>query len=184
MIEEIFSRGEIQMKQHEQIQFIPAGIDDLPRIVDIYNSTIPSRLVTADIEPVSIESRLTWFHAHTPEKRPIFIIKGGDAINGWISFESFYGRPAYAKTAEVSIYLDASVRGKGVGTAALGYVISKCPSLGIENLLAFIFGHNKASIRLFQKFEFEQWALLPEVAELDGIKRDLVILGRKVKAAE
>lgn len=164
----------------EPITFIPAAADDLPRIIEIYNSTIPSRLVTADIEPVTIESRLSWFHAHTPDSRPIYIIKDGDEISGWISFESFYGRPAYAKTAEVSIYLDASIRGKGFGSAALSYVISKCPGLGIENLLAFIFGHNEPSIRLFQKFGFEQWALLPEVAELDGIKRNLVILGRKV----
>ena len=29
---------------------------DLPSIVEIYNATIPSRLVTADLVPVSIET--------------------------------------------------------------------------------------------------------------------------------
>ena len=26
---------------------------------------------------------------------------------------------------------------------------------------------------------YQQWALLPNIAELDGIKRDLVILGKR-----
>jgi len=37
---------------------------DLPAIVEIYNSTIPGRMVTADLEPVTVESRRAWFQAH------------------------------------------------------------------------------------------------------------------------
>jgi L-amino acid N-acyltransferase YncA len=39
---------------------------DLPSIVEIYNATIPSRMVTADLEPVSVESRVHWFEQHRP----------------------------------------------------------------------------------------------------------------------
>jgi L-amino acid N-acyltransferase YncA len=35
--------------------------DDLPVIVEIYNSTVPSRMVTADPEPIPVESRRAWF---------------------------------------------------------------------------------------------------------------------------
>jgi len=59
-------------------------------------------------------------------------------------------------------------------------VIQECPKLEVETLLGFIFGHNEPSIRLFTSFGFEKWAHLPEVAELDGIKRDLLILGKKI----
>lgn len=45
---------------------------DLPQIVEIYNSTIPSRMVTADAEPVSVESRMHWFEEHTPDLRPLW----------------------------------------------------------------------------------------------------------------
>lgn len=41
--------------------------EDLKQIVEIYNSTIPSRQVTADTDPVSIESRIAWFEEHSPE---------------------------------------------------------------------------------------------------------------------
>jgi L-amino acid N-acyltransferase YncA len=32
-------------------------------------------MVTADTEPVSVESRIEWFHKHTPEKRPLWVIE-------------------------------------------------------------------------------------------------------------
>ena len=34
---------------------------DLPTIVEIYNSTVPGRVVTADTGPVSVEGRAGWF---------------------------------------------------------------------------------------------------------------------------
>lgn len=164
----------------EEITYRDAKIEDLPRIVDIYNSTIASRMVTADTEPVTINDRLKWFNEHNPSKRPLWVVEYKGDICGWFSFQSFYGRPAYDSTVEVSIYMDENYRGKGIGKYILQKAIDACPQLNIENLLAFIFGHNEPSIRLFSSFKFEKWALLPEIAELDGIKRDLVILGRKV----
>ncbi|MGL4854524.1 MAG: GNAT family N-acetyltransferase, partial [Lentisphaeria bacterium] len=47
-----------------------ATIEDLPQIVDIYNSTVASRMVTADTHTISVESRIQWFHNHTPDKYP------------------------------------------------------------------------------------------------------------------
>src|SRR5664279_3732202 len=78
---------------------------DLPQIVEIYNSTIPSRMVTADTEPVSVESRVAWLEEHTPERRPLWVVEDAGRIVAWLSFSSFYGRPAYAKTAELSVYV-------------------------------------------------------------------------------
>jgi L-amino acid N-acyltransferase YncA len=163
-----------------------ATLTDLPTIVAIYNSTIASREVTADTEPVSVESRLAWFHEHTPERRPLWVIERADdssaspAVLGWISYSNFYGRPAYSGTAEVSIYIDEAARGKGIGRYALQEAIDFAPSINVHTLLGFIFGHNQPSLGLFSKFGFETWAKLPKVANLDGIERDLIILGKRV----
>ena len=164
----------------DTITFKYATLEDLPMIVDIYNSTIPGRMVTADTEPVSVEDRLNWFHEHNAEKRPLWVVEYENKICGWVSLQSFYGRPAYNATAEVSIYLHEHFRGKGLGKKILSKVIEECPKFEIETLLGFIFGHNEPSLRLFSNFGFENWAHLPEVAKLDGIKRDLVILGKKI----
>jgi L-amino acid N-acyltransferase YncA len=160
--------------------FRDATLDDLPGIVAIYNSTVPSRLVTADLEPVTVESRFAWFHAHGPQARPLWVVEENGTVVAWLSFSDFYGRPAYLRSAEVSIYLAESVRGKGLGKQLLQAALERAPALGINTLLGFIFGHNEPSLRLFKGFEFQTWGTLPRVAVLDGIERDLVILGRRL----
>jgi len=153
---------------------------DMPIIIDIYNSTIPGRMVTADLEPVSVDSRLQWFYDHSPEFRPLWVVETNGEICAWVSFQSFYGRPAYNATAEVSIYIHHNFRGKKLGKFLIQKAIDTCPELGIKTLLGFIFGHNEPSIKLFTSFGFEKWAHLPNVAELDGVERDLLILGKRV----
>lgn len=154
---------------------------DLEKIVAIYNSTIASRMVTADTEPVTVASREQWFAEHNATKRPLWVIENEQQeIVGWVSFQSFYGRPAYDATAEISIYLNADQRGKGLGKAVLQYCIDKAPDYGVKTLLGFIFAHNAPSLKLFRHFGFEDWATLPGIALLDGRERDLKILGKRI----
>lgn len=158
-----------------------ATIQDLPKIVEIYNSTVASRIVTADTEPVSVESRLSWFNEHSPEKRPLWIIEiESKEIAGWASFQSFYGRPAYNSTVEISIYLDPTQRRKGLGKQVLAHCIKAAPRYGVKTLLGFIFAHNEPSLKLFSSFGFQEWANLPNVAILDGVERSLIIMGKRV----
>lgn len=157
---------------------------DLPTIVNIYNASIPERMATADLTPVSVASRRDWFLAHHPQKYPIFVKVTHDLVIGWLSFQAFYGRPAFHQTAEVSIYVAAEAQHQGIGQELLAYGISQSPQLGLKTLLGFIFGHNQASLRLFEKFGFERWGHLPQVAELDGVERDVVILGKRLEAAD
>ncbi|NUA29606.1 GNAT family N-acetyltransferase [Cupriavidus basilensis] len=164
----------------------PALQRDLANIVAIYNSTVASRRVTADTEPVAVESRQAWFDAHQPERRPLWVAEDSEGrMAGWLSFSDFYGRPAYGATAEVSIYLDATRRGQGLGRYLLQQAIAHAPQIGVNTLLGFIFGHNAPSLALFASLGFERWGNLPRVAVLDGVERDLVILGRHLtKPAE
>lgn len=158
-----------------------ARLDDLSSIVAIYNSTVASRMVTADTEEISVESRLNWFHEHTPEKRPLWVVEGEEGqIIGWLSFSNFYGRPAYSGTAELSIYLHESTRRLGLGRYLLEQAIQFAPQINVHTLLGFIFGHNVPSMNLFASFNFEIWANMPRVATLDGIERDLIIFGKRV----
>ena len=92
---------------------------DLAQIVDIYNATIPSRRVTADTEPVSVESRVKWFEDHQPDVRPLWVVDAEGYIAAWLSFSSFYGRPAYSKTAELGIYVHAAFRNRALGSYLL-----------------------------------------------------------------
>jgi L-amino acid N-acyltransferase YncA len=162
------------------MKFRNATLKDLPRIVEIYNSTIPGRMVTADTEIVAVENRMEWFHEHS-EHRPLSVVEDGlGSVIGWVSFQPFYGRPAYNATAEISIYLDENQRGKGIGKKVLAHSMEKCGDFKIKTLLGFIFAHNEPSLKLFRQAGFEEWALLPNVAVLDGVERSLSILGKRI----
>jgi GNAT superfamily N-acetyltransferase len=99
---------------------------DLPQIVAIYNATVASRMVTADLDPVPVESRLAWFEQHDPRVRPLWVVDGEEQIAGWLSLSDFYGRPAYHRTAEVSVYVRDGQRRKGVGAYLLSQAIRQC----------------------------------------------------------
>jgi L-amino acid N-acyltransferase YncA len=158
--------------------------EDLPEIVAIYNSTIAGRMVTADTEPVTVEERQTWFASHSPEKRPLWVAVENEKMVGWISFKSFYGRPAYDHTAEIAIYLHPEFRNLGIGRELLEYVIKLSPKLKIKTLLGFVFAHNAPSLGLFGKAGFTIWGHLPKVAEIDEKEIDLLILGLRLKTPE
>ncbi|MBS1792322.1 MAG: N-acetyltransferase [Acidobacteria bacterium] len=163
------------------LKYRDATADDLPGIVAIYNSTVASRMVTADSEPVSVESRRAWFFAHEPRRRPLWIVEDADGSTvGWVSFQDFYGRAAYDATAEISIYLAPDRRGRGLGCEILRYAIETVPALGVKTLLGYIFAHNEPSLRLFRGCGFEDWATLPRIAVLDGAEKSLKILGRRI----
>ncbi|MBK1988602.1 N-acetyltransferase [Sphaerospermopsis aphanizomenoides BCCUSP55] len=153
---------------------------DLPTIVAIYNAAVPSRMATADLEPVSVESRVAWFKGRLPSQRPLWVIEVEGVIAGWLSFQSFYGRPAYHSTAEISIYISPDFQQRGLGKQLLEKAISESPNLGLKTLVSFIFAHNYPSLKLFEKFGFQHWGHLPKIADLDAVERDLIIMGLRV----
>lgn len=155
---------------------------DLPAIVAIYNSIIPGRMVTADLEPITVESRVSWLQMHDPARRPIWVVEEDGAVSAWLSFDAFYPRAAYDGTAMIAIYVAEARRRGGLGRMLLTRAIEHAPSLGIRVLLGYIFAHNDPSLRLFSAFGFERWAHLPGVTRLDGIDRDVIIMGKRVAA--
>lgn len=153
---------------------------DLPAIVEIYNDTVASRLVTADLEPVSVDSRRSWFESHGSATRPLWVVEQQGRVAAWLSFSDFYGRPAYAATAEISVYVAAHCRRQGIASALLQRAVQAAPDCGLRTLLGFIFGHNEPSLQLFARAGFGRWGNLPRVARLDEIERNLVLMGLRV----
>lgn len=156
-----------------------AEYKDLTRVLEIYNSSIESRMSTADTSPVTIKSRQDWF-ALRSKNRPLLIYEELGKILGWASIESFNDRPAYKNTAELSVYIDQLHLGAGLGTKILAEVVALLPDLGVNNAIAKIYSHNAASLKLFSKFGFKRWGELPDVCEVDGQSYSVSILGLRV----
>ena len=139
-------------------------------------------MATADTEPVTVASREAWFAEFDPTRRPLWVLTdvASDAVLGWLSLRSFYGRPAYAATVEAGVYTAPAAQRRGIGKSLLAHALGAAPALGIRNVLAFVFAHNAPSVALFERAGFATWGRLPRVAELDGAERDLAILGRRI----
>jgi phosphinothricin acetyltransferase len=153
---------------------------DLEAIVAIYNASIPGRLATADTVPVTVDSRRPWFRDRDFTRHPIWVDERAGRILGWLAFGKFYGRPAYAATAEVSIYVDPAAQRSGVATGLMSLALERAAGLGLTTFLGFVFGHNDRSVALCKKYGFATWGHLPRVAVLDGVDRDVVIFGLRL----
>jgi L-amino acid N-acyltransferase YncA len=153
---------------------------DLPHIVAIYNESIPGRFATADVDPVTVDERRAWFERHSPGRRPLWVATSEGGIAGWLSFESFYGRPAYDATVELSVYIANAARRRGIGDHLLRRALERSPSLGVQTALGFIFAHNEPSLALFRRHGFAEWGRYPNIAVLDGVERSLAVLGRRI----
>ena len=158
-----------------------ATADDLPAIVEIYNEAVASRESTADTEPVTVEGQRLWFHEHNPATRPLWVLEREGSIAGWLSIHSYHGKPAYHITGEVSVYIHPKHRRHGVARRLLTEAIERGHGMGLKNLLAFVFRDNEASMKLFDRLEFQTWGVLPGVVDMDGSDLDVVILGRRLE---
>jgi phosphinothricin acetyltransferase len=164
----------------DEMKIRDAVESDLPAIIKIYNAAIATRIATAQLEHVTLEERRSWLKEHSPDRHPFWILEIERRIAGWLTLKPFLPRCAYRGTAEVSVYVDEKFRRRGVGRTLLGEAITRASSLKINAMVGLIFAHNEPSLRLFEQLGFERWGLLPHIAQLDEVERDLTIMGRHV----
>jgi phosphinothricin acetyltransferase len=153
---------------------------DLPAIIEIYNAAIATRMSTAQLEPVTVESRRRWLSEHSSDRHPFWVMEIDQKIAAWLTIKPFIQRCAYSGTVELSVYVSEEFRRRGVGRGLLEEALARAPALEITAIVGLIFAHNAPSLRLFKRAGFVQWGLLPRVALLDGVERDLTIMGRHI----
>jgi phosphinothricin acetyltransferase len=154
---------------------------DYPVIVEIYNHAVDEKFATADTEHVTIESRKEWFAQHSSNTYPIYVAEEDDRIIGWCSLSPHRpGRKALRTVAEISYYIHKEHRRRGVANTLIDYTIERARELGFKNLMTILLDKNKTSIHILEKFGFEKWGHLPNIAEIDGVICGQFIYGKKL----
>lgn len=147
-----------------------ATFDDLERIVEIYNQAIAARFQTAFTEQVTVEDRVDWFNQHPADEFPLFVYVTDDKVVGWASVSPYRaGRAALRYAVEISYFVHTEHLKKGIGSQLLQHVLNACRLLHFRSVIAIILDKNIASIKLLEKFGFERWAFLPNVADFGGV---------------
>lgn len=158
-----------------------ARMEDLPPVNEIYNQAVRQRFCTAHLEETGLPEREQWFAAHDPKRFPVFVAHDKGKVVGWSSLGSYReDRQALAHVAEVSYYVDAKERGKGIGSSLLDHAISVASEYGFSVLIAILLDKNPASIALLLKFGFREWGRMPGIAIIEGQQADHLYYGLKL----
>jgi L-amino acid N-acyltransferase YncA len=118
-----------------------------------------------------------WDQTHLQFAR--LVVRDGEMISGWAALSPVSSRAVYAGVAEVSLYVSAGQRGKGIGRLLLTHLIEESEKNGIWTLQAGIFPENMASIVLHQKFGFREVGRRQKLGKLNGRWRDVMMLERR-----
>jgi len=100
-------------------------------------------------------------------------------VVGWAALSPVSRRRAYCGVAEVSIYVRAAQRGRGIGTRLLRALIDSSEKNGIWTLQGATFGQNVASLKLQQACGFRIVGRRERIGQHHGLWRDSVLTERR-----
>ncbi|MBS1663410.1 MAG: N-acetyltransferase [Bacteroidetes bacterium] len=118
-----------------------------------------------------------WDASHLAHSRIVAL--DGDTVAGWAALTPVSGRCVYAGVAEISVYIAASYRGKGVGKILLQTLIAQSEANGIWTLQAGIFPENAASLRLHEVAGFRQVGFREKIGKMGNRWRDTILLEKR-----
>jgi L-amino acid N-acyltransferase YncA len=141
----------------------PAEESDLSGIAAIYEHEIAHSIATFDLEPPDS----SYWHEKLAGNHPgdhllVAVDDDGDVV-GYAYSWSYRPRPAYSLTRETSIYLDPSVRGKGIGKMLYPALLDTMADSGVHTAVALVALPNPGSIALHEYCGFEQVGHMREV---------------------
>lgn len=149
-------------RENKKIKVRRAEESDLEAITRIYNYAVLNTTATFDTKPRTIKSQKEWFYKHTG-KYPVIVAENKNKVIGWASLSRWSDRCAYSNTAEISVYVDRDMQGRGTGNLLMAEIIKLAGENKLHVLIARISGENKISIHLHQKYGFAYVGLLKKV---------------------
>jgi L-amino acid N-acyltransferase YncA len=149
-------------------------IPDSIRVLEIYKMGLETRNATFE---TNVPSWDDWDSDHLNHSR--FVYTENEEILGWVALSPVSKRSAYKGVAEVSIYIDTNILGKGIGSQLMEKAIASSEKHGIWTLYSSIFPENTASLKLHEKFKFRIIGTRERIAQTDGKWRDTILLERR-----
>jgi phosphinothricin acetyltransferase len=150
---------------------------DAEAICRIYNQGIEDRVATLETEARTPEERREWLGARGP-RQPVIVAEADGAVIGWASLNRFNPRPAYDHVADLSVYVERSGRGRGVGRRLLERLVELGRELKYHKLVLAAFPSNAAGMALYERMGFTRVGIYREQGMLDGQWVDVIVMER------
>lgn len=158
----------------EYVELRPLEPDDWTAVEEIYWDGMRGGLATLETETPPWEA---WDERYRRDNRLVAEALG--EVVGWAALLPVSSRRVYRGVAEVSVYVAAAWRGKGVGRRLLEELIAGSEAAGTWTLQASVFPENPASLGLFEHCGFRRVGVRERIGKRDGLWRDTILLERR-----
>jgi len=149
-------------------------VDDWESVRSIYLAGIATGQATFETEaPLWAH----WDNAHLPAPRLVAV--SDKKTVGWAALSPISTRHVYAGVAEVSVYVDDEMRGRGIGSSLLDALVTESEKNGIWTLQASNFPENAASISSHKSCGFREVGRRKRIGKMKGVWRDTLLFERR-----
>jgi L-amino acid N-acyltransferase YncA len=155
----------------------PALGADSDAIAAIWNREVLQTAATTDTEPRSPEAQRAWLAAHGP-RYPVIVAVEADEVVAFGALSPYRTKPAYARTAEDSVYVKEGWRGQGLGARLLDRLLALAREHAHHSVVARITAVNEASLALHERRGFVRVGHERQVAFKHGHWLDVLTLQR------
>src|SRR5947207_9970274 len=139
---------------------------DGTRILEIYAEGIATGDATFE---TSVPSWEDWDKKHLKKCR--IVARDGADVLGWAALSPVSDRCAHGGVAEISVYVAAAARGKGIGRLLLAALVGESEQAGLWTLQAGIFPENRASVAMHLGAGFREVGRREKLGRLNGAWR-------------
>lgn len=145
-----------------------------PQVKAVYENGIATGHATFQTEAPEWTE---WDQAHIKSCRLVAV--EDNTVLGWAALTPVSGRCVYAGVAEVSVYIAAAARGKGLGRELLTALVLESEQHNFWTLQAGIFPENTASIKLHEACGFRTVGRRERIGQMNGVWRDTLLMERR-----
>lgn len=100
-----------------------------------------------------------WFQRLHENALSLFVVEEQGRAIAWCSLTPYRGdRGALSSSSEITFYVSAPYRGKGIASALIKHMEKEAEQMGKQHLFAILLDNNRPSRALLAKMGYEEWA--------------------------
>ncbi|MBN1279136.1 MAG: GNAT family N-acetyltransferase [Chlorobium sp.] len=150
---------------------------DGPEILDIFNYYAENSFAAYSLQPLPDEMACMFLDLSNGYPAVIARDESGTAV-GFGLLRPFSPMPAFAATAEITLFLRNGYTGHGIGKVILSHLIEQATEIGLVSVLASISSLNEGSLRFHLRNGFQECGRFREAGEKLGKRFDVVYCQR------
>ncbi|WP_379162691.1 arsinothricin resistance N-acetyltransferase ArsN1 family A [Paenibacillus sp. sgz5001063] len=148
---------------------------DAESLLRIYNQGIEDRIATLETGLKDMAYMETWLQEHQG-RHTVLVAEQEGAVIGWASLNPYSHRCAYSGVADLSVYIERSVRGQGIGSALLAKLEATAQDNGFHKIVLFTFPFNDAGQGLYRKRGYREVGVFEKQGVMDGSYIDVMVM--------